>query len=86
MSFRSARIRAGLKVAEVQKAMQVSDAAVYMWETHATRPRAALLPKLAALYRCTIDELLSEDEAVSGAEIPLQESRKSENVLRLENA
>ena len=29
---------------------------------------------------------LTEDEAVSGAEIPLQESRNSENVLRLENA
>ena len=62
MSFRSARLKAGLKVADVQKAMKVSDAAVYMWENRTTRPRAAFLPKLAVLYGCTVDELLAEDD------------------------
>lgn len=42
--------------------MGVSGAAVSMWETGKTRPRASLLVKLAALYGCSIDELLQDDE------------------------
>lgn len=59
MSFLSARTKAGLSQAVVAKEMQVSDAAVSMWETGKTRPRAGLLLKLAGLYCCTVDELLS---------------------------
>ena len=62
MSFRSARLRAGLKVTDVMKVMQVSDAAVYMWETGLTRPRIANLLKLATLYGCTVDALLTGDD------------------------
>lgn len=59
MSFLSARTKAGFSQAMVAKEMQVSDAAVSMWETGKTRPRAGLLLKLAGLYCCTVDELLS---------------------------
>lgn len=61
MSFLSARVKTGLSQAMVAKEINVSDAAVCMWETGKTKPRASLLPKIAALYGCTVDELLAED-------------------------
>lgn len=60
--MRSARIKAGKTVAQVTKEMDVSDAAVYMWETGKTKPRTSILPRLAAFYGCTIDELLAADD------------------------
>lgn len=62
MSFRSARKKAGLSVREVMKALNVTDAAVYLWETRRTNPMVSKLEKLAKLYGCTVDELLREDE------------------------
>lgn len=59
MSFRSARISAGLSVAQVVSALSVSDAAVYQWETGVTTPNTKRLPEIAKLYGVTIDELLS---------------------------
>lgn len=63
MSFRAARKNAQKSVAEVQRFMGVSDAAVYMWETGQTMPRGTKLKKLADFYGCTVDELLREDAA-----------------------
>ncbi|MGN0556288.1 MAG: helix-turn-helix domain-containing protein [Acutalibacteraceae bacterium] len=40
--------------------MGVSQQAVGKWENGHAVPRSALLPKLAGLIGCTIDELLSE--------------------------
>lgn len=62
MGMKSARVKAGKTVAQVMKEMGVSDAAVYMWETGKTKPRASLLPRLASFYGCTIDELLAADD------------------------
>ena len=62
MSFRSARIKAGKTVQEVMKELDVSDAAVYFWETGKTEPRAKMLPRLAEFYGCTIEDLLSKDD------------------------
>lgn len=61
MGFLLARTSAGLSQVDVAKEMGVSDAAVSMWETGKTQPRAGLLVKLAALYGCTVDELLRPD-------------------------
>ncbi len=58
MSFRTARQKADKTVQEVMKYMNVSDAAVYQWETGVTTPRADKLIKLAEFYECTVDELL----------------------------
>ena len=60
--MKSARVKAGKTVAQVMKEMGVSDAAVYMWETGKTKPRASLLPRLASFDGCTIDELLAADD------------------------
>lgn len=61
MSFLSARLASGLSQAAAAKELGVTDAAVCMWENGKHLPRAALLPKVAALYGCSIDCLLSED-------------------------
>ena len=63
MSFLSARTNTGYSQAKVAKDMGVSDAAVSMWETGKTRPRASLLVKLAGLYCCSLDELLTGNPA-----------------------
>lgn len=60
--FRLARLNAQKSVKEVMKYMGVSDASVYLWETGYCKPTAGKLPKLAAFYGCTIDDLLAERE------------------------
>ena len=62
MKFREARLKAGKTVKEVMEALNVSDAAVYLWETGETRPKLDNLMKLAALYGCTIDDLIFDDK------------------------
>lgn len=58
MGFKSARIAAGKTVHEVMNEIGVSDSAVYQWETGACTPRASLLPRIATIYGCSIEELL----------------------------
>lgn len=62
MSFRSARLAAGLSIRQVMDEMHVSDAAVYMWETGQHKPRTGKLLKIAALYGCTVEDLLKADK------------------------
>lgn len=62
MSFAAERKRTGLSQEDVGKALGVSGPAVSMWETGKTVPRAPMLKKLAALYGCTVDDLLSESQ------------------------
>ena len=63
MSFVLARKKAGFSQREVAEKLDVSDAAVCMWETGKTLPRSVLLPKIAELYQCTIDDLLKDNPA-----------------------
>lgn len=63
MGFRKARQNAGMTVAQVMKALSVSDAAVYQWETGVTMPTGKRLIEIAKLYGCTVDELLRPDNA-----------------------
>ena len=62
MAFRDMRVRAGKTVLDVQKALEVSDASVYYWETGKTKPTADNLMKLAKLYGCSVDDLLREEK------------------------
>lgn len=62
MGFRKARLSAGMTVAEVMKALSVTDAAVYQWETGVTMPTGKRMVEIAKLYGCTVDDLLREDE------------------------
>ena len=60
MGFKQARINAGLSVRDVMKALGVSDAAVYQWETGVFTPKTKRLSEIAKLYGVTVAELLSE--------------------------
>ena len=62
MGFLAERERAGFTQGEVARKLGVTDAAVSMWETGKTSPRAVLLPRIAALYGCTVDSLLTEKD------------------------
>lgn len=61
MGFKQARINAGLSVRQVMKALNVSDAAVYQWETGIYLPSAKRLTEIAKLYGVTVDELLKDN-------------------------
>lgn len=65
MSFLAARAKTGLSQRKVAEALGITDAAVCLWETGRTRPRAALMVKLSDLYGCTVDELLREPNKAS---------------------
>lgn len=72
MSFATARKKAGLTQTESATALGYKDnTAVLGWEKGKWLPRAALLPRIAALYGCTVDELLTADDT------PLLESKGS---------
>lgn len=60
MSFANARKRANLSQADVAKEVGVDQSTVCLWETGKTKPRASILPKIAAIYGVTVDELLSD--------------------------
>lgn len=65
MSFLSERLKNGLSQAAVAEALGVSAASVCQWETGKTQPRAEKLPVIAALYGCTVEDLLSPDTPTS---------------------
>lgn len=59
-TLKALRERVGLSQTEVAKALGVQQTTVSMWETGDNMPRAALLPQLAELYQCTINDLYGE--------------------------
>ena len=61
MSLLSARLKAGLSQAAVAEELGIAAAAVCQWETGKTLPDPRRLPKIATLYGCTVDELLTPD-------------------------
>ena len=63
MSFKSERIKAGKRVADVMEFMGVTDVTIYYWESGVSRPRASRLLKLAEFYGCTVDDLLKQDDS-----------------------
>lgn len=60
LRFKTARERSGLTQQDVATAMGLDQSTVSLWESGKTQPRAKLLPKLASLLNCTVDELLSD--------------------------
>jgi len=51
------RQRAGLTQQQLAEGLNVSRTAVTMWETGQSWPSAALLPRIADVLLCSIDEL-----------------------------
>lgn len=61
MSFLSERLKAGLSQAAVAEHLGVTAASVCQWETGKNLPRMARIRDIAALYGCTVDELLTPE-------------------------
>ena len=60
--LRKYRLAAGLSQKELAGKLFVSQQAVARWENGLAKPRADLLPELAVLFHCTIDELFKEPD------------------------
>lgn len=58
MEIKKKREQLGLTQAELAKEMGVDQSAVCLWETGKTLPRAKLLPKLAEILKCSVDDLV----------------------------
>ena len=66
MSFRKARIQAGLRYQEVAKELGVSRTMVYLWETGQNLPKSSRLAEIASLYGVTVDELIKPESKEEG--------------------
>ena len=60
VALKKRREAANLMQVEVAQKLGVSNTAISMWETGESLPRAEMLPKIAALYNCSIDELMGQ--------------------------
>lgn len=64
MLIRKRREQAAMTQAQMADALNVNRATVAMWETGKSNPRAEMLPAIAQLLGCTIDELYDEKDVV----------------------
>lgn len=62
MSIKSKRIAAGISQATMAEKLKVAASTVGMWEIGKSSPRADMLPKIADILDCTVDELLRDGE------------------------
>ena len=46
--------------------LKIAQSTVAMWETGENAPRTMMLPKIAKVLDCTVDELLQEDPGEEG--------------------
>ena len=58
MDIRSRRMSLNMTQSELSGVLGVSRSALAMWETGKSLPRAELLPKIAQILNCSVDELL----------------------------
>lgn len=61
MKLKELRLRAGFRQIEVAEHLDVNQGAVSKWESGETKPSRKYRAKLAKLYNCTVDELLSSN-------------------------
>ena len=62
MSLKELREHAGLTQIDLANRLCVNRSTVSMWEIGKSNPRADLLPKLAKILNCSIDELFDKAE------------------------
>ena len=62
MTISEAREKRSLTQTDIAKQLGVTQGAVSQWENGTVKPRADLLPKLADVLGCTVDELLRTSE------------------------
>ena len=64
MLIRKRREQAAMTQAQMAEALNVNRATVAMWETGKSNPRAEMLPAIAQLLGCTLDDLYKEEKEV----------------------
>lgn len=65
MRLKFYRLKQKMLQKDVAKSVNVSRSTVTKWETGDAVPRTDKLKKLAALFNCTVDDLLKDDDSVS---------------------
>lgn len=50
-----------MTLADVANRVGVAECTVSLWESGARKPRTEMLPKLAKVFGCTINDLFEED-------------------------
>lgn len=60
--MRQLRKSVGLRQVDVAKHLTIKQSAISQWETGATTPSSKMLPRIAALYNCTVDEVLEAQD------------------------
>lgn len=58
--LKAMRRRAGFTVAQLAERLSVTRATIYFWEQGRYLPNAGLLPELAEILGCTIDDLFTD--------------------------
>lgn len=61
--LKAMRRRAGFTVAQLAERLSVTRATIYFWEQGRYLPNAGLLPELAELLGCSIDDLFADHGA-----------------------
>lgn len=61
MSYRQARVKAGLSIAEAAKRINVTRTTIWLWETGKGNPLLDNLKKMAEAYGCTVADLVREE-------------------------
>lgn len=62
MSIKKKREQMNISQQNLADALNIDQSTVCLWETGKTQPRAKLLPRIAKLLNCTVDELLADDD------------------------
>ena len=70
MSIQGARKTANLTQQQAADALGVKRSTVAMWETGGNMPRAALLPRIAVAYQCSIADLFANEETEKSTGAP----------------
>lgn len=68
LAISAARKRLGITQKELAIRLNVSQGAISQWEIGTTNPSIELLPRLAEILGCTVDELLVKEKAPSDTE------------------
>jgi len=64
--FERCRREAGLTQIQSAQALGVAQCTISQWESDFTHPRAEMLPSIAKLYHCRIDDLYEKDSECNG--------------------
>lgn len=69
--FKKFRKKIGMTQEEVAKSLNLVTSTISKWETGKTIPDQSILPKLASLYKCSIDDLFNNENNIdlSGMQI-----------------